>query len=215
MTFAPTLTQRVKFSGPVFLFIVLLPGSTLSSKAPGQQVQAGIYLTATDYRLGKAVCQPVKGKRFRISPLHATGKDTVEVSTGDSVFKIKKAALFAYCLDGKTAHRLYNNKSYSILQPHGRLILYQQTVLGGHKNKEQIRAWFFSALPDLDVKPLTIRNLKCAFAQHTAFHLLLDLQFCSDAELMACDPDSQPFRVNRMLEIADKLAPLFNEYEKP
>jgi len=95
--------------------------------------------------------------------------------------------------------RTWNFIPYNFVE-RGPVWIYNKEVYVEGKGIRKERKYFFSTYGKGEILPLTIDNLKKSFPDNHLFHVLLDAQFRSDAELSNYDSFEKKFTVNHLLE---------------
>jgi len=70
------------------------------------------------------------------------------------------------------------------------------------KGTQRVRTYFYSTHGKGEILPLTVHNLKRSFPENDLFHIYLDAQFRTDADLARYDSYSNKYKVNNLLEKA-------------
>ena len=113
-------------------------------------------------------------------------------------YKLDKDSVYAvrYC-SGKV-ERLYQRKTYPMVNPGETILLYKIVTPAMGKARPAQTNWYFSKDAAYPIVPLTIKNLVGAFPQNHSFHDAVIAEFKTDAELTRYDDAHKMMRINRL-----------------
>ena len=72
------------------------------------------------------------------------------------------------------------------------------------KGLKQVVVYYFSPKIDGAVQPLTVSNIKDAYASNTKFKYMVDGQFKADEELAAYDPSIKEYKLKYLYDECTK-----------
>ncbi len=181
----------------VSLFTVLLVGLRLHASAQ----QTGVYLTAADFdnHILSFTKEADKKYKFKIHEVFHT--QTITIVKSDTVITLLKDSIFGYRDEDNIPYRFYNKKTYQIINPTEKILLYCLTTPIALKGSEPIIRYFFSTNSASAIYALTKLNLKKAFPLDTNFHELIDMYFNNDTDLLAYDQFYHVYKINRIYQL--------------
>jgi hypothetical protein len=176
-----------------FKLMILMPFMALfiqSAVANGQST--GLYLTLQDYMNHKLSYTTVGNDKLTVSGLF--GSSTVVLTHDGKKQVFAKSEIFGYSKDGKD-FRFFNDAEYRIVSSKG-ILIYTRTILvqqgKGPKPTEQY--YFSSGLSD-PIQPLTIANIKGAYAKYPKFTYAVEGLFKNDGDLAAYDSYNKQYKI--------------------
>lgn len=170
--------------------------------------QSGVYVTYDDFennRLTYATNAPAEDNKIRFNEFIA--KPYIIVKHKGKKVHVFKDEIYAY-KNKKDIVRTWNFTPYHFLEKGAVLIYYRDVYTSNPKGTQRVRKYFYSTYGKGEILPLTVHNLKRSFPDNDLFHIYLDAQFRSDAELAHYDGYSNKYKVNELLEKAGILQTL-------
>lgn len=195
--------MQTKFLLPI-LFVLTAVFSVSTGCAVQRNMpkpQSGIYLTPADYLAGKLSLANPCGKKHKIKLNNFWGSRHLTVMHEGQKYRFNKDSIYAYQDCKGKVFRFFSDYSneYEILEKKT-VTVYSNIVLeGAGRGTHTVTRYYFSVLPDSPIKPLTLENVKDAFADNHALHDELDKYFRTDAELRKYDNRHKAFRINHIL----------------
>ena len=167
--------------------------------ANAQNRQSGVYITLNDFENNNLMystratseVNKIHFNEFIVRPF-------IIVKHNREKIQLFKDEIFAYRNKDKVV-RTWNFVPYNFIDK-GLIWIYDKEVYTEGKGIRKERKYFFSTYGKGEIIPLTIYNLKRSFPDNHLFHVLLDAQFRSDAELSNYDSFEKKFKVNHLLE---------------
>ena len=164
--------------------------------------QSGVYLTYDDFennRLTYATDAPAEDNKIRFNEF-ITKPYIIVKHKGEKVH-VFKDEIYAY-KNKKDIVRTWNFTPYYFLEKGHIWIYYRDMYTSQPKGTQRVRKYFYATYGKGEILPLTVHNLKRSFPNNDLFHIYLDAQFRSDAELAHYDSYSNKYKVNDLLEKA-------------
>jgi hypothetical protein len=162
--------------------------------------QDGVYLSLKDFENNKLTYATNAGSgenKIRFNEI--LYKPYLIVKHNGEKIHVFKDEIYAYKKKG-TIVRAYNFTPYYLLEQ-GHVWLYYKDVYASQpKGTQRVRKYFYSTSGNGNIQPLTVHNLKKSFPENDLFHVYLDAQFRSDADLAMYDPFANKYKVNHFLE---------------
>src|ERR1700722_10576675 len=163
----------------LILSVFILTTREISAQAPHTILYSGIYKTAQDFKENKlSFISNCDSSSAKIKLHHfSSGKYIAVVNTGKK-HRFNKDSIFGYHNCKGSDYRFYKsyNSEYQIVENKG-MVIYSvlaadQSYSG--KGLKMIYTYFFSKGLSSDIFPLTVANLKKAFAENNTFSNMLD-----------------------------------------
>lgn len=173
--------------------------------ANAQNRQSGVYLNQDDFEKNKLTyaTNEVSGTN-KIHFNEFFERPYITVKHNEEKIQIFKDDIFAYQKRGEIVHN-WNFNSYTFLEKGPLWIYYKDVYASQGKGIRKERNYFYSTSGKGEILPLTVNNLKQSFPDNQIFHVLLDAQFRSNAELSWYDSFAKKFKVNDLLETASSV----------
>ncbi|OQP44622.1 hypothetical protein A4H97_09650 [Niastella yeongjuensis] len=165
--------------------------------------QSGVYFTYDDFennRLTYATDEPSADNKIRFNEFIA--KPYLIVKHNGEKVHVFKDEIYAY-KNKKDVVRTWNFTPYYFLGKGHIWIYYRDVYVSQPKGTQRVRKYFYSTYGKGEILPLTVHNLKRSFPNNDLFHIYLDAQFRSDAELAHYDRYTNKYKVNDLLEKAN------------
>ncbi len=162
--------------------------------------KTGLYLTHSDFERARIAFVKKENLKYKFRVDNLFNQSSVKVVVGDSTFKFHKDSIFGY-RDNNINYRFYNKKTYRIINPRERILLYSITTLVNPKGNQTTISYFFSVTSSSTIYPLTKLNLKKAFSNDSDFHELIDMYFNNDIDLLTYDSFYNQYKINRIYQI--------------
>ncbi|HTB07288.1 MAG TPA: hypothetical protein VK806_10085 [Bacteroidia bacterium] len=188
------------------LFIALLIISRLgfAQTTPRTILYSGIYKTAQDFKDGKLSfpmnCDSASG---RMKLHHFVSGKYVSITKNKINYKLSKDSIFGYRNCKGQDYRFFENHSYEYQIAEAKSIVIYLALLADPtytgKGIKLAPTYFFSKTLNSDIMPLTMSNLKLAFAGNTKFCNMLDGEIKSDKDLSVYDETYKMYRINYLL----------------
>lgn len=160
--------------------------------------ESGVYLTATDFALGKLTYSiNCATQKHKIKLNEFLSRDYITVVHNKEPHQLKKNEIFGYRDCDEKIYRLTIDRHYELLNPKERILLYKIETPPS-KNQRAVVSYYFSASASDGIKELTLENLKGAFPDNHKFHDALTAEFKTDSELAQYDSHHKVYRVNRL-----------------
>ncbi|THU39179.1 hypothetical protein FAM09_11730 [Niastella caeni] len=162
--------------------------------------QSGVYLTQTDFennRLTYATNAVSDETKIRFNEF--IEKPFIIVKHNGEKIHLFKDEIYAY-KNKNNIVRTWNFTPYYFLEKGHVWIYYKDVYTSQPKGTQRVRKYFYSTHGKGEILPLTVHNLKRSFPNNNLFHLHLDAQFRSDAELAHYDNFANMRKVNYLLE---------------
>lgn len=159
-----------------------------------RQDSSGVYLTPTDFQNQKlAYTINCEARKPKIKFARFSIKNHIIVIHNDNTYTLLKDEIFGYRDCKGNSFRFIDDRSYTILNPSGYILLYMYGVPNHH---EEIVDYRFSRGADGAVKELSKENLKKAFPENKDFQQKIDQIFENRLELTAYDEGHRMYVVN-------------------
>jgi hypothetical protein len=165
--------------------------------------KSGVFKTYADFSAGKmAYGIDCTTESHKIKLNDFWGKDYITVIHEGKPYDIKKAEIWGYQLCDEKVVR-FQGKEHFPLEDKDVLWIYtiQSTIRKNpHGGIKSITTYYFSKGGDLEIKELTLLNLKAAFPGNHMLHDAIDGQFKTDASLGEFDQFHKHYKINHFLE---------------
>ena len=102
----------------------------------------------------------------------------------------------------KDPQRIYQKKTFTLLNPGETIPIYKREVFIGGKGFQTEIQYYFSKDSSTEILPLTLLNLKTAFTDNPSFQEWLDIYFHSDSELLRYDHYEKIYFLNKVYLIS-------------
>jgi len=162
--------------------------------------QSGVYLSLNDFennRLSYATNANTDEYKIRFNEfLH---KPYIIVKHNGEKIHIFKDEIYAY-KNKNNIVRTWNFTPYYFLEKGHAWIYYKDVYASQPKGTQRVRKYYFATSGKGEIIPLTVHNLKRSFPENDQFHIYLDAQFRSDADLARYDNYANKYKVNHLLE---------------
>jgi hypothetical protein len=159
--------------------------------------QAGLYKSADDFLNGKLEHTPQEFQRHKLRTDLPFNRYVVRVVDGNESHKYFKWDLYGYKNRRNENFRIFNERSYRIIDTAMFVIYAREENIVRGKEKTRETRYYFSKNAESRIIPLTIRNLKYAYPNRE-FHDLLDAHFRSNHELMRYDAHNGEYKIKRL-----------------
>jgi len=156
--------------------------------------QSGVYLTYDDFENNRLTYEDNK---IRFNEFIA--KPYIMVKHKGEKVHVFKDEIYAY-KNKRNIVRTWNFTPYYFLEKGPVWIYYRDEYTSQPKGTQRVRKYFYSTYGKGEIIPLTVYNLKRSFPNNDLFHIHLDAQFRSDAELAHFDSYSNKYKLNALLE---------------
>lgn len=167
--------------------------------------KSGIFRTANDFlshNLEYATpCSDPEHKIF-IDPLFK--RYQMMVRYNGEVHYLNKDSIYAVQYCSGAVERLFQRKTYSMVNPKEAILVYKVTTTQITKGHPILISWYFSKDANSPVQQLTIQNLLRAFPDNDVFHDAIMAEFKTDDELNRYDTMHKMMRINRLFENSKK-----------
>jgi hypothetical protein len=178
--------------------VMLMMSSNKTNAQQKRRVEAGLYLTATDFQQKKLTYEIDRNdakNKIKLNSLF--GSSTGYILSKGEKHEFNKKKIYGYRSFDNKNYRFYNGEAYLIIDTSGFYMYYQYKSEENIKGKEPIKKdeYFFSKNADDDLKLLTIENLKNAFPANHHFHYDLDANFRSGSDLVAYDSFQKIYKI--------------------
>lgn len=188
---------------PLFIPVAVLAALVVSVAASPKGAAAktsGVYLTTSDYKLGRVSFEGDCGEKTHKLELHdVLHKSYIHVTHGTEKRRFEKKDIFGFRACDGYDYRFSSNLEYRILEAK-ELYIYTHDVYVSHgRGRHTVRGHFFSVGPDNSILALTLQNLKQAVSGNQQFHDKLDATFGTGRKLEEYDEAHGTFTVNRLL----------------
>lgn len=160
--------------------------------AQNENVKAGIYLTAQDYKAGKLSYIPEAGAKLKLNDF--LGGSHISVTSGGGKIRLSKSEIFGY-RDGGKDYRLYQNEAYEVLDTAGFILYSHAQLMPQGKGYAQVENYFYSTGTAMPVLNLTIANVFRSFPEENDFRYSIRNYFHGDADLMAYDSTNREYQI--------------------
>ena len=164
--------------------------------------QSGVYITLDDFennRLTYATGATSDENKIRFNEFIA--KPYIIVKHKGEKVHVFKDEIYAYKNKGNIV-RTWNFTPYYFVEKGPIWIYYRDVYTSLPKGTQRVRTYFYSTHGKGEILPLTVHNLKRSFPENDLFHIYLDAQFRTDADLARYDSYSNKYKVNNLLEKA-------------
>jgi hypothetical protein len=162
--------------------------------------QSGVYLSLNDFennQLSYATNAASDDNKIRFNEFFP--KPYIIVKHNGEKLQLFKDEIYAY-KNKKTIVRTWNFTPYYFLEKGHVWIYYKDVYASQPKGMQRIRKYFYATSGKGEILPLTVNNLKRSFPENDLFHIYLDAQFRSDADLAHYDNFANKYKVNHLLE---------------
>ena len=179
----------------------VIAAGILLNQMPGsaQSGICGIYRNSAEFKSGNAA---LAGKNTCLN-LHEVFKtNLLQVRYNDSTYTFRKDELYGYKDEDDQIYRLSHGKPFQIMNPSEQMLLYKTTSGTGLKNSPHTNHYFFSTEAGTEIQPLTLPNLKKAYAGDPPFLNLIAVSFSKDPELTSWDKVHRKYKLNSLLDMA-------------
>jgi hypothetical protein len=188
---------------PIVKIVLVVIISVCQSVA--QTNSSGIYKTWQDYKDNKLSfvinCDHPNGK---IRLHHFFSKNYIDLIQEGKEYRFNKDSIFGYRDDKHNNYRFYKNYNheYKILENNS-IVIYVVSLpisTSSGKTNQMVPTYFFSKGLNGHIFPLTILNLKRAFADNLKFHDMLDVTFGGGESLSKYDSEQKLYDLNFILQ---------------
>ncbi|WP_413667108.1 hypothetical protein ACEN9X_21595 [Mucilaginibacter sp. Mucisp86] len=160
--------------------------------AQNENVKAGIYLTAQDYKTGKLSYVPEAGKKLKLHEF--LGGNHISVTSGSKKISLLKGNVFGY-RDGGKDYRFYQNEAYQIIDTAGFPLYAHVQLIPQGKGYSRAETYFYSTGTATPVLNLTVVNVYRSFPEQNDFRYSIRNYFHGDADLMAYDSIAREYQI--------------------
>jgi hypothetical protein len=193
--------KTIKRLSKVYIVIAVI---TIFSSSSLYSQRSGVFRTYSDYSTGRMEygidCATEKHKIILNDFL---GKDFITVVHEGKRYNLRKNEIWGFQMCDDKVTR-FQGKEHFLVQDKGVLWIYtQQKVQSGSPKtggSKTVITYYYSKSGDSEIKELTLRNIKTAFADNHVLHDAIDNQFKSDASLNQYDEFHKHFTINHFLE---------------
>lgn len=164
--------------------------------------QSGVYRTLEDFennRLSYTTNDKTDENKIRFNEF--LSRPYILVKQNGEKIHVFKDEIYAYKNKGNIV-RTWNYTQYHFLEKGPIWIYYKDVYASQPKGIQRVQKYFYSTHGKGEIQPLTLHNLKKSFPDNDLFHIYLDAQFRSDADLARYDNYANKFKVNHLLENA-------------
>jgi hypothetical protein len=98
--------------------------------------------------------------------------------------------------------RVYQKKTFTLLNPGETIPIYKREVFIGGKGFQTRIQYYFSKDTVAEILPLTLLNVKNAFADNPSFREWIDIYFRNDSELLRYDNYEKIYFLNKVYQIS-------------
>lgn len=161
----------------------------------------GIFLTASQFDSSIVSFTPIDHQKYKLCADHFFNNDKISINIGKNKIKLHKDSVFGYCDNHHNCFRFYEQKTFQILNPTERILLYSYTKLVNKKGSFSETNYYFSVNAHQAIYLLTKVNLKNAFPQDIYFQQLIEFYFSSDNELLAYDNVYHQYKINLLFQL--------------
>jgi hypothetical protein len=160
--------------------------------AQNENVKAGIYLTAQDYKAGKLSYVPEAGTKLKLNDF--LGGKHISLISGGKKIRLSKSEIFGY-RDGGKDYRLYQNEAYEVLDTAGFSLYCHVWLIPQGKGYARTENYFYSTGTATPILNLTIANVYRSFPEQNDFRYSIRNYFHGDADLMAYDSINREYQI--------------------
>lgn len=183
----------MKNSIKMIIIIIIMVGIQANRlMAQNQNIKAGVYLTAQDYKSGKLSYVPEVGTKLKLHDFW--GGKYISVTAGNKKVRLSKSNVFG-CRDGGKDYRFYQNEAYEVLDTAGFPLYAHTQLIPGGKGYVQIKNYFYSTSTAAPVLNLTVANVYRSFPEQNDFRYSIRNYFHGDADLMVYDSINREYQI--------------------
>ena len=173
-----------------------------AQSAKKEPEHSGVYLTLADFKSGKLTygidCRADKHKII----LHDfLSKPYIDVIHEGMKHTLQKKDIYAFRDCNDIVFRFFNNREYQLTESGAINIYFLEESRSEGKGFRIVKIYYFSILPDGEIKPLTTANLKAAFPDNHKFHDALDTNL-RDSDPSEYDTFHKMFKVNHIYHMS-------------
>lgn len=188
--------MQAKKTGWCVMLLFLIHLNTLWAQ------HTGIFMTCNDYDSSRLSYMPEEHRKYRFIVNPFFYPEYIIIKSGDTTCRIHKDSVFGYRDEDGFSYRLYQRKTYRILNPGEPIMLYGLAAPVRGKEQPSAVTYYFSVGSASDIRPLTILNLKYAYPDSPVFHELIDIYFHHEEELITYDAFYKTFKINRVYQLS-------------
>lgn len=156
-------------------------------------MQKGVYMTASDYRNRKMSYENSDKILIHHS---AWDLNYITIVNHGKKVKFRKDQIFGYADNTDKVYRFYNSQEYLIAEAGPVYVYSQNEYIQQYKARTKVKTvYFFSESYDSEIRLLTVKNLKIAFAENEKFEDLID-QFLGCGDVASYDTIHNTYKVN-------------------
>jgi hypothetical protein len=196
----------IKFNRLLILGIVAFSSFDIFAQIEKKEsTLAGVYLTLTDFQIGKLSydidCSTEKQK---IKLHDFFSRPYIDVYYKGEKYSLQKKDIYGFRDCHNNTYRFFKNDEYK-LEEGGSINIYslQESAPSG-KSYKSISIYYFSSSLTSEIKSLTVENLKSAFPANYKFHDSLDEIFKGGVEVSEYDSFHKMYRVNHIYQLSLK-----------
>lgn len=142
----------------------------------------GIYSTAGDRTSGTlSLAIDCRSEDHRITSGFIGDRSAIKIVHNDKKIKYLKRDIYGYRDCHGNEYHFFDGRSYELINPGESLGIYRAFEW---KGKQRVTKFFFARNSDAGVTPLTVKNLRAAFADEPAFLKKLELFAGNDFQLV-------------------------------
>lgn len=170
-----------------------------SDIAIAQENRNGIYLTPEDFS-NRNLKHCSANTRFKLHDF--LEKDIVDVKCNDSIYSYTKSDIFGYSDNEGNAYRFFNRKTYLIINPTEKILIYKKYQGPVQKGQKPSYSYYFSKDATGKLIPLSLDNLLIVFSDNKPFQNIIEIHFNNQSDLLEYDNLHKQYKLNRLLEIS-------------
>ncbi|HTQ29048.1 MAG TPA: hypothetical protein VMI35_13010 [Puia sp.] len=177
-----------------------------AAQAPAQKTNlqtGGLYASLNDFEQQK-LTYPIDcnsgSDKLKVNDLFGSATGYV-IHQGEKK-SFSKSAVYGYRTCSNKNYRFYRNEAFQILGSAGFYLYYQYKSVEQTKGKGLVKTdlYYFSVRGSDDLHPLSIENLKNAFADNAAFCDAIDNNFGRDSELLKYDSPRKMYKLQYLYQ---------------
>lgn len=180
-----------------FLLAILICFYTGISNA--QKTDRGIFLSAEDF-LNNKLTHASSHTHIKLHEIFH--KDIIEVKIKDSSYTYLKKDVYGYRDHEGNIFRIYNGKTYPVLNPSETILIYKVAEGPAQKGQTPIYFYYFSKDATKEILPLSMGYFENEFNDNKPFQDMLEIHFTNTNSLLEYDSMHKMYKVNRLLELA-------------
>ena len=173
------------------LFVLLITSFTGTAKD-----RSGVYMTSADFINNNLVFEGdcKNGTKIKMHDFFYSRPTVTLIHDGEKR-TYKKSELYGFRNCNNETYRFYRNDAYQIAEAGNVFIYTQERNIAQTKGFKVVKAYYFSTTANGDIMPLTLSNLRRAYAGNDKFQDLLD-QYMSGDNVADYDMLHKSFKIN-------------------